>query len=43
MIPTTDDFRSTKTFAAGPDAVCSTLADVDAERFAEWWAERARR
>ncbi|HEX7443605.1 MAG TPA: SRPBCC domain-containing protein [Acidimicrobiales bacterium] len=32
---TTDDFRSTKTFAAGPDAVYSALTDVDA--LTGWW------
>ena len=31
----TDDFRSTKTFAAGPDAVFSALTDIDA--LTGWW------
>ena len=33
---TTDDFCSTKTFAAAPDAVFSALTDVDA--LTGWWA-----
>ena len=32
---TTDDFRSTKTFAASPDAVFSALTDIDA--LTGWW------
>ncbi|MDQ1360680.1 MAG: hypothetical protein QOJ44_1057 [Acidimicrobiaceae bacterium] len=32
---TTDDFRSTKTFAAAPDAVFSSLTDIDA--LTGWW------
>lgn len=32
---TTDDFRSTKTFAAAPDAVFSALTDIDA--LTGWW------
>jgi uncharacterized protein YndB with AHSA1/START domain len=32
---TTTDFRSTKTFAAGPDAVFSALTDIDA--LTGWW------
>jgi uncharacterized protein YndB with AHSA1/START domain len=32
---TTDDFRSTKTFAAGPDRVFSALTDIDA--LTSWW------
>ena len=31
----TDDFRSTKTFAAAPDAVFSALTDIDA--LTGWW------
>ncbi len=32
---TTDDFRSTKTFASDPDAVFSALTDIDA--LTGWW------
>jgi uncharacterized protein YndB with AHSA1/START domain len=32
---TTDDFRSTKTFTAAPDAVFSALTDIDA--LTGWW------
>jgi len=32
---TTDDFRSTKTFAAAPDTVYSALTDIDA--LTGWW------
>jgi uncharacterized protein YndB with AHSA1/START domain len=32
---TTDDFRSTKTFAAAPDTVFSALTDIDA--LTGWW------
>ena len=32
---TTDDFRSTQTFAAAPDAVFSALTDIDA--LTGWW------
>jgi len=32
---TTDDFRSTKTFDAGPEAVFSALTDIDA--LTGWW------
>jgi uncharacterized protein YndB with AHSA1/START domain len=32
---TTDDFRSTKTFAAKPDTVFSALTDIDA--LSGWW------
>jgi uncharacterized protein YndB with AHSA1/START domain len=32
---TTDDFRSTKTFAAAPDAVFAALTDIDA--LTGWW------
>jgi len=32
---TTDDFRSTKTFAADPDRVYSALTDIDA--LTSWW------
>ncbi len=32
---TTDDFRSTKTFAAAPDKVYSALTDIDA--LSGWW------
>jgi uncharacterized protein YndB with AHSA1/START domain len=32
---TTDDFRSTKTFAVAPDAVFSALTDIDA--LTAWW------
>jgi uncharacterized protein YndB with AHSA1/START domain len=35
MHTTTDDFRSTKTFASAPDAVFSALSDVDA--LTGWW------
>jgi len=35
MHTTTDDFRSTKTFASAPDAVFSALSDVDA--LTSWW------
>jgi uncharacterized protein YndB with AHSA1/START domain len=35
VITTDQDFRSTKTFAAGPDAVFSALTDVDA--LTAWW------
>jgi uncharacterized protein YndB with AHSA1/START domain len=38
--PTTaDDFRSTKTFAAAPDAVFSALTDVDG--LTAWWTPAA--
>ena len=33
---TADDFRSTKTFAAAPDAVYSALTDIDA--LTGWWS-----
>jgi uncharacterized protein YndB with AHSA1/START domain len=36
---TTDDFRSTKTFAAAPDAVFSALTDIDA--LTGWWTPAA--
>lgn len=36
---TTDDFRSTKTFAAAPDAVFSALTDLDA--LTGWWTPAA--
>ncbi len=32
---TTEDFRSTKTFASAPDAVFSALTDIDA--LTSWW------
>ena len=36
---TTDDFRSTKTFAAAPDVVFSALTDIDA--LTGWWTPAA--
>jgi uncharacterized protein YndB with AHSA1/START domain len=36
---TTDDFRSTKTFAAAPDSVFSALTDIDA--LTGWWTPAA--
>jgi uncharacterized protein YndB with AHSA1/START domain len=36
---TTDDFRSTKTFAGAPDAVFSALTDIDA--LTGWWTPAA--
>jgi uncharacterized protein YndB with AHSA1/START domain len=36
---TTDDFRSTKTFAAAPDPVFSALTDIDA--LTGWWTPAA--
>jgi uncharacterized protein YndB with AHSA1/START domain len=36
---TTDDFRSTNTFAAAPDAVFSALTDIDA--LTGWWTPAA--
>jgi uncharacterized protein YndB with AHSA1/START domain len=36
---TTDDFRSTKTFATAPDAVFSALTDIDA--LTGWWTPAA--
>ena len=36
---TTDDFRSTKTFTADPDAVYAALTDIDA--LTSWWTPAA--